>query len=64
MATPALLALVTLGKVLSWNEAASGIFGSISLATWVFLLVRSPYLEIREQYDQKNGIHEMPLGQE
>lgn len=39
MATPALLALVTLGKALSWNEAASGVFGSISLATWVFLLV-------------------------
>lgn len=39
MATPALLGLVTLGKVLDWNEAASGVFGSISLATWVFLLV-------------------------
>ena len=39
MANPALFALVTLGKALSWNEAASGVFGSISLATWVFLLV-------------------------
>jgi hypothetical protein len=24
---------------LAWNEALSGVFGSISLASWVFLLV-------------------------
>ena len=39
MATIGLLALVSLGKALSWNEALSGVFGSVSLATWIFLLV-------------------------
>jgi hypothetical protein len=39
MATTSLLALVALSKALTVNEALSGVFGSISLATWVFLLV-------------------------
>jgi hypothetical protein len=26
---------------LTWNEALSGIFGAISLAAWIFLLVGS-----------------------
>lgn len=41
MATTTVFALVALSKALSWNEALSGVFGSISLATWIFLLVGS-----------------------
>lgn len=44
MATTTVFALVALSKALSWNEALSGVFGSISLATWIFLLVGSSYL--------------------
>lgn len=39
MATMAIAALVALSKEVTVQEALSGIFGSISLATWVFLLV-------------------------
>lgn len=44
MATTTAFALVTLSKALSWNEALSGVFGSISLATWIFLLVGASHL--------------------
>lgn len=40
MATIATLALNALSKSLSTREALSGVFGSVSLATWIFLLVR------------------------
>lgn len=51
MATTTVFALVTLSKALSWNEALSGVFGSISLATWIFLLVGSSHLlEFEERF--------------
>jgi len=39
MIAPALALLQSLSVELTPQEALSGIFGSISLATWVFLLV-------------------------
>jgi hypothetical protein len=35
----ALAALIWLEQSITWNEALSGVFGSVSLATWIFLLV-------------------------
>lgn len=40
MAGAAAAALLTLSRDLTVHEALSGIFGSISLTTWIFLLVR------------------------
>lgn len=39
MAASISLALVALSRVVTVQEALSGIFGSISMATWAFLLV-------------------------
>ena len=39
MLAPAVFALKALSQTLTAQEALSGIFGSISLATWIFLLV-------------------------
>ncbi|KFY53806.1 hypothetical protein V497_08203 [Pseudogymnoascus sp. VKM F-4516 (FW-969)] len=52
--TTAAFALVTLSKALSWNEALSGVFGSISLATWIFLLV--PQLILNYTTGSADGI--------
>lgn len=54
MASTSLLALVTLSKVLTWNEALSGVFGSVSLATWIFLLV--PQLILNYTTGSADGI--------
>ncbi|KFY69561.1 hypothetical protein V496_00142 [Pseudogymnoascus sp. VKM F-4515 (FW-2607)] len=54
MATTTVFALVALSKALSWNEALSGVFGSISLATWIFLLV--PQLILNYTTGSADGI--------
>ncbi|KFZ13555.1 hypothetical protein V501_03635 [Pseudogymnoascus sp. VKM F-4519 (FW-2642)] len=54
MATTTAFALVALSKALSWNEALSGVFGSISLATWIFLLV--PQLILNYTTGSADGI--------
>ena len=38
---PVIAAAVAQGAPLALHEALSGVFGSISLAAWIFLLVRS-----------------------
>lgn len=40
MAVTLPFALLALSQALTLQEALSGVFGSISLATWIFLLVR------------------------
>jgi hypothetical protein len=40
MASPALITLAAVSPGLTFREALSGVLGSISLATWIFLLVR------------------------
>ncbi|KFY08826.1 hypothetical protein V492_05872 [Pseudogymnoascus sp. VKM F-4246] len=54
MATATVLALAAVSKALSWNEALSGVFGSISLATWIFLLV--PQLILNYTTGSADGI--------
>ncbi|KAI9641606.1 hypothetical protein NHQ30_009459 [Ciborinia camelliae] len=44
-----MMSLLTLSQDLSVQEALSGIFGSISLATWIFLLVPQLILNYRSQ---------------
>jgi hypothetical protein len=39
MSTAVLFGLRALSQTLTTQEALSGVFGSISLATWIFLLV-------------------------
>jgi hypothetical protein len=39
MSTALFFGLRALSQTLTTNEALSGVFGSISLATWIFLLV-------------------------
>jgi hypothetical protein len=40
MASAVLMQMMALSEPLTIQEALSGVFGSISLATWIFLLVR------------------------
>jgi hypothetical protein len=46
MASPALITLAALSPGLTFREALSGVLGSISLATWIFLLVRHVMLSL------------------
>jgi hypothetical protein len=40
MASALVMQMMALSEPLTIQEALSGVFGSISLATWIFLLVR------------------------
>lgn len=52
---PVIAAAVAHGVPLALHEALSGVFGSISLAAWIFLLVRSFTVYLPSRYVRRTS---------